>query len=201
VSVTVNDNPQLNSPPQTLDQTVSTNKNAAVEIALTATDPNNDTLTYTVVTQPTNGTLSGTAPNLTYNPNLDHVGSDSFTFKANDGTTDSNIATISITVQGPTNEPPVANNQAITVNKNTQQAITLTATDSNNDPLTYTVLTQPAHGTLTGTAPNLNYNPDTDYVGTDSFTFKANDGTTDSNTATVSITVQGPANDPPVANN
>ena len=80
------------------------------------------------------------------------------------------------------NNPPVANNQAITVNKNTQQAITLTATDSNNDPLTYTVLTLPAHGTLTGSKPNLNYNPDTDYVGTDSFTFKANDGTTDSNT-------------------
>ena len=93
------------------------------------------------------------------------------------------------------NNPPIANNQAVTVNKNTQQAITLTATDSNNDPLTYIVLTQPAHGTLTGTAPNLNYNPDTDYVGTDSFSFKANDGTVDSNTATVSITVDDPNND------
>jgi len=93
------------------------------------------------------------------------------------------------------NNPPIANNQAVTVNKNTQQAITLTATDSDNDPLTYTVLTQPAHGTLTGTAPNLNYNPDTDYVGTDSFSFKANDGTVDSNTATVSITVDDPNND------
>jgi hypothetical protein len=102
VSVTVNDNPQLNSPPQTLDQTVSTNKNAAVEIALTATDPNNDTLTYTVVTQPTNGTLSGTAPNLTYNPNLDHVGSDSFTFKANDGIVDSsNVGVVSIFISEP----------------------------------------------------------------------------------------------------
>ena len=93
------------------------------------------------------------------------------------------------------NNPPIANNQAVTVNKNTQQAITLTATDSNNDPLTYAVLTQPARGTLTGTAPNLNYNPDTDYVGTDSFSFKANDGTVDSNTATVSITVDDPNND------
>ena len=93
------------------------------------------------------------------------------------------------------NNPPIANNQAVTFNKNTQQAITLTATDSNNDPLTYAVLTQPGRGTLTGTAPNLNYNPDTDYVGTDSFSFKANDGTVDSNTATVSITVDDPNND------
>jgi hypothetical protein len=99
------------------------------------------------------------------------------------------------------NDPPVANNQAIAVNKNTQQAITLTATDPNNDPLTYTVVTQPSGGSLSGTAPNLTYNPNLDYVGSDSFTFKANDGTTDSNSATVSITVQGLANDPPVANN
>jgi hypothetical protein len=119
------------------------------------------------------------------------VGPDSFTFKVNDGTTDSNTATVSITIQGPSNSPPAANNQAITVNKNEQQAITLTATDPNNDPLQYTIVTQPAHGTITGgTTASRTYTPATDYVGPDSFTFKVNDGTTDSNTATVSITVQ-----------
>ena len=91
------------------------------------------------------------------------------------------------------NSPPVANNQAVAVNKNTAKAVTLTATDPNNDPLTYSIVTPPAHGILTGTAPNLMYNPTTGYVGPDSFTFKANDGTTDSNIATVSITVQDPA--------
>ena len=139
-----------------------------------------------MVQQPIHGALTGTAPNLNYQPATDYVGPDSFTFKANDGTADSNITTVSITVNG----PPVANNQALTINKNTQQAITLTATDPNNDPLTYTVVQQPIHGALTGTAPNLNYQPATDYVGPDSFTFKANDGTADSNIATVSITVQ-----------
>ncbi len=89
-----------------------------------------------------------------------------------------------------TNAPPVANNQIITVNKNTQKAITLTATDPNIDPLVYTIVTPPQNGTLSGTAPNLNYNPNTNHVGTDSFTFKVNDGTVDSNIATVSITVQ-----------
>ena len=132
-----------------------------------------------MVQQPIHGALTGTAPNLNYQPATDYVGPDSFTFKANDGTADSNIVTVSITVNG----PPVANNQALTINKNTQQAITLTATDPNNDPLTYTVVQQPIHGALTGTAPNLNYQPVTDYVGPDSFTFKANDGTADSNIA------------------
>jgi len=67
--------------------------------------------------------------------------------------------------------------------------ITLFATDPDNDPLTYSVDTAPAHGTLTGTPPNLTYAPAQGYSGPDSFTFKANDGHDDSNIATVSITV------------
>jgi len=55
--------------------------------------------------------------------------------------------------------------------------------------LTYTVVTGPAHGTLTGEAPNLTYTPHADYNGADSFTFIANDGQADSNEATVSITI------------
>ena len=90
------------------------------------------------------------------------------------------------------NSPPVANSQLITTNKNKAIAITLTATDANNDLLTYSVVTQPANGTLTGTAPSLTYNPAQDYVGPDSFTFKANDGSADSNMAIISITVKEP---------
>jgi hypothetical protein len=87
----------------------------------------------------------------------------------------------------------VANNQAINVIKNTATPVTLTATDPNNDPLTYTIVSQPAHGGVTPTTINgpaaRTYTPTTDYLGTDSFTFKANDGTLDSNTATVNINV------------
>ena len=82
---------------------------------------------------------------------------------------------------------PVAANQSVTVSYNTATAITLSATGSGT--LTYAVGTNPAHGTLTGTAPNLTYTPVTGYSGTDSFTFTANNGAT-SNVATVSITVQ-----------
>jgi F5/8 type C domain/Bacterial Ig domain/Calcineurin-like phosphoesterase len=91
------------------------------------------------------------------------------------------------------NSPPVANNQAVTTNKNTAKSITLTATDANNDPLTYSIVTQPSHGTLSPSTPGgaaRTYTPNTNYVGPDSFTFKANDGKVDSNTATVSINVQ-----------
>jgi len=91
------------------------------------------------------------------------------------------------------NSPPVANNQAINVIKNTATPVTLTATDPNNNPLTYTIVSQPAHGGVTPTTingpPGRTYTPTTDYTGPDSFTFKANDGTLDSNIATVNINV------------
>jgi hypothetical protein len=377
-------------PPIASKQNIDVTKNTPEPITITATDPDNSTLNYAVVTQPENGTLSGTAPNLTYNPSTDFVGSDSFTFKANDGTTDSNIAKVSITVQepGPTgeyqyapgftstgsnyhdvpsspslqlsqfsvatwfktstnffntevfilnkggigsesagqnqnyqismtsterikagfetntgadhfvtspdaysdgqwhyavltnsgtnlvlyidgiqvatksttgaspessgtkplrigansrvtppgnffigevdevrvwkddltadeaanaltgtnfntadqvlhlpfgsNSAPVANNQTVNVIKDTETPIALSATDPDNNPLSYSIVAQPLHGTVspagTGT-PSRAYTPDAGYLGSDSFTFNANDGTIDSNVAIVNITV------------
>src|SRR5205823_15135962 len=104
------------------------------------------------------------------------------------GSAQSAAATVSIAVVA-SNQAPVANNQAVSTTLNTNKSITLTASDGNNDPLTYTIVTSPAHGTLSGTAPNLTFRPTTGYTGPDSFTFKANDGKADSNVATVSISV------------
>jgi hypothetical protein len=108
VSITVNDNPQLNSPPQTLDQTVSTNKNAVANIALSGTDADGDSLSFHTVTQPGFGSLgpiTTTGPNsanVTYTPNSDYVGQDSFQFKVNDGVVDSsNVGVVSISVLEP----------------------------------------------------------------------------------------------------
>jgi hypothetical protein len=97
------------------------------------------------------------------------------------------------------NQAPVANDQSVITDEDTAVAITLTATDANADPLTYSIITPPTHGSLSGTPPNVTYTPDFNYNGPDSFTFKANDGTADSNIATVSITIN-PVNDAPVAN-
>jgi IPT/TIG domain/Bacterial Ig domain len=88
---------------------------------------------------------------------------------------------------------PTALSQAVMTSEDTPVGITLTATSPQGLPLTYTVLSAPTQGTLSGSAPNLTYTPNTGYVGADSFTFRANDGTTNSNTATVSITVRGQA--------
>lgn len=92
--------------------------------------------------------------------------------------------------------PPAAMDQPVAVTEDTAQPITLVATDADGDPLTFTIETQPAHGTLSGSGAAVTYTPVAEYNGPDSFTFKVNDGTLDSATATVSITVAA-VNDPP----
>jgi hypothetical protein len=194
VSVTV---VHVNHVPVATDQTVTTAEDTAKAITLAATDADGDTLTYSIVAGPTHGALSGVAPNVTYTPAANYNGPDSFTFKANDATVDSNLATVTITVTA-VNDAPVASDQGATATEDVAKAITLSATDVEGDPLTYSVVAGPTHGTLSGIAPNLTYTPAANYNGPDSFTFKANDGALDSNIATVTITVTA-VNDPPVA--
>jgi len=175
-------------PPVADDQSVTTDEDTAKDITLTATDNDGDSLTYVVVDGPAHGTLTGTATALTYTPAGNYSGPDSFTFKTNDGQVDSNTATVSIEVT-PVNDAPVADNQSVTIVENTAASITLIAADIDGDLLTYLVVAGPFHGTLTGIAPGLTYTPVSGYNGLDSFTFVANDGTMDSNVATVTITV------------
>jgi hypothetical protein len=177
-----------NHPPQANAQMKTTAEETPVAVTLSGSDPDGDPLTYAVVMGPVHGTLSGQAPNLTYTPVANYSGSDSFTFKVNDGYFDSAPATVSIVVT-PVNDPPVANGQSVTTLVNTPVSILLTGTDVDGDALTYAVVSGPSHGTLSGQAPNLTYTPVANYSGSDSFTFKVNDGQVDSAPATVSILV------------
>lgn len=129
-----------NSPPVAQDQRVTTDEDVAKAITLVATDPDGDQLTYQIMTQPGYGTLSGTPPSVTYTPTAHFYGSDSFTFKANDGKIDSNEATVSITVTH-VNHPPVAQDQSVITDEDMARTITLVATDPDGDPLTYQIVT------------------------------------------------------------
>lgn len=87
------------------------------------------------------------------------------------------------------NIPPVAVSGVVSTIEDTSVAVTLSATDLNGDDLVYTIVTHPTHGSLSGSGENHVYTPDPDYFGPDTFTFSANDGTADSNSAAVLITV------------
>lgn len=178
-------------------KSVATSEDTAAKVDLTASDADSNPLTYSIVSSPSKGSLTGTIPNLTYTPAADKNGTDSFTFKVNDGTVDSNTATVSITISA-VNDAPVVADRSETTAEDTPLGIALSGSDKEASPLTYTIVAQPAKGTLTGTIPNLTYTPAADTNGQDSFTYKANDGSANSNTAKVSITVSA-VNDAPVA--
>lgn len=172
------------------DQSVVTGQDVPLDILLTGTSPSGAPLTYEIVSSPIHGDLTGTAPELTYAPDMGHTGPDEFQFLVNDGFADSDVATVSITVVG-TNNPPVADDQSLSTSKNTPLVITLTASDPDGDPLSFQMTgSGPSHGTLVGSEALWTYTPDTNYTGQDDFTFMANDGQANSNTATVSLNVK-----------
>ena len=88
-----------NTAPDASDLEVLTTQDNSVDLALVASDIDGDSLSYTIVNQPLQGVLSGTAPQLSYQPGAGFTGTDSFTFQVGDGSALSRIATVSITVQ------------------------------------------------------------------------------------------------------
>ena len=124
----------------------------------------------------------------TYTPAHDYNGSDSFSFKANDGSLDSNVATESLTIN-PVNDAPVAANGSVSGNEDTVIAGVLAASDVDNTPaqLSYALVGANGGATHGTVALNANgtftYTPAANFNGSDSFSFKANDGQLDSNVA------------------
>ena len=177
-----------NERPVVTDQSLIIEEDTVLSIDITGTDSEGEQLVYTITHGPDNGVLSGSPPILTYTPNDNFVGNDNFRFKADDGQLDSTVATCSITVTA-INDVPVAIAESIALNENSSVSTTLTGFDVEGSSLSFTVVTHPINGTLTGVAPNLTYIPNSDYSGPDEFTFKVNDGQADSPVSTVSIFV------------
>jgi hypothetical protein len=165
--------------PVAQDQSVSIAIGAATHITLSATGKG--TISYSLVSTPQNGqcTLSGSV--VTYTPAPGFVGQDSFTFKASNGV-DSNLATVSISIGAPSATP-----LSVTTSFSASTSVILSAIGTG--PLTYQVVTNPANGTLSGSAPNLTYTPNSGFAGSDSFTYTAANAGGPSNVATVTVSV------------
>jgi Bacterial Ig domain len=181
-----------NQAPIAIAQKLTAQAGVPVPITLTGTDPNKKRLTFQIVPGwgPTHGTLKGTPPALTYIPNPGFAGADSFEFIASDGSLNSAPAAIDLTILA-ANQPPVANPQSLRTEQGLPLPLTLTATDPEGAPISFRVVSNPAHGTLGGTAPNLIYTPNPGFAGSDSFTFTASDGALTSPPTSIAITVAG----------
>ncbi|MCU1429527.1 MAG: repeat-containing protein [Actinomycetia bacterium] len=165
------------------------------------TDTESDPLTAHLVSDVSHGNLSlNTDGSFTYTPAAGFSGSDSFTYKANDGTSDSGAATVSINVAA--NQSPVVADIVLTTSENTDLNFVLHGSDpdDNASALTFSIAAGVSHGSLSCSGGgSCTYSPTTNYAGSDSFTYQAHDpSNATSNTATASITVAA-ANHPPVA--
>lgn len=211
VNITVT--PVNDAPTIPATQSIATNEDTAVIFDLnTGSDIDGDALTYVKLTDPSAGTLicdGGTSKTCTYTPVLNDIGAYSFTYKVNDGFLNSNTATVTINISNTNDAPVMSGNQSLSTNEDTALNFTLTGAadiDVPTQTLSYKIMTPPTHGTISacittgayGSDLTCTYTPAANYNGADSFTYKAYDGITESNTAaTVSFTVN-PTNDAPV---
>lgn len=173
--------------PTVEEATASISKGDNAVINLVASDPDNLPLTFEVVNQPSNGTVLISDSELLYTPDVNFSGQAVISIKAFNGTKYSPSVNVVIDV---VSHNPIASTLHVSVVKNGTISIDLSGTDPENDSLTYSVDTPSVNGTLFQNDTNTQtYVPNTDFVGEDSFTFKAFDGVYYSDPATVYITV------------
>ncbi|MBT7803894.1 tandem-95 repeat protein, partial [Candidatus Poribacteria bacterium] len=224
VTVTVE---AVNDPPTVAAVTATTAEDTPASIPLTGDDLDGDLLTVLLwdrsvgteldVTSVNGGIVSiaatgENAATATYTPPQDFVGSDTFEYIANDGSEDSAAATATVTVTA-VNDAPAVSAVTATTAEDTPVDVPLVGLDVDGDALTlllwdveFTTLgpvTTANGGTVevgatTADQAIATYTPATDFVGTDTFEFLANDGVLDGEVATVTVTVEA-VNDAPSA--
>ncbi len=147
-----------NVAPTAADGTNTTQEDTSVNGTLSATDPNNDALTFSIVDQPANGTVSITDPlqgKYAYSPTLNFFGDDTFTFKANDGNLNSNTAAVTVTVS-PVNDPPKLDPTGPqSVDEAAELSFTVYASDPDSPPpLTISFLNMPSGASVSNGSTN-----------------------------------------------
>lgn len=168
------------------------------------TDPDGDLLSAILVAPPQNGTLTLNADgSLSYTPNENFYGTDGFSYMANDGTGDSEVASVTINVT-PVSDQPTAGDDVYSTDEDI--ALTIAApgvlendADADGEPITAALLTNAANGTIELNADgSFTYTPNAGFSGVDTFSYAASDGALESAAATVTINVNA-TNDAPDA--
>lgn len=189
----------VNDDPIPVADVADTLEDVAVEIDVLANDVDGDAdpLFVALAAPGVSGTVTITsAGTLRYTPDANFSGTDEFFYIADDGAGGLAIADVTVTVDA-VNDAPAAFAQALITGEDVPVGVTVSGADPDGTPLTFSLVTGPATGTLSGSFPAVLYQPAPNQSGSVSFTFQANDGTLSSAPAQVSIEIVA-VNDAPV---
>ncbi len=170
------------------DQIIHINSGAMLDGSATGSGLTTTWYTYPYVSQPGITTFNDAAL-LNTVVNFDTVGTYTLMLKVEDGTHTPAYDVVDIIVTATGNAPPTAESQDLKVFMNQSLQLTLSGDDPEEEPLTFHLQTQPSHGTLSGTPPDLIYMPNEDFTGNDNFAFMVNDGELSSFPATINVNV------------
>ncbi len=174
--------------------TVAEDSQITLDVLSNDTDADNDILSLESVLSSSNGNTSIDGNQVVYTPNANFNGTDNFSYTVTDGNGGSATATVTIEVTS-VNDAPVANSDTVTTEQNTAVQVQVLANDTDVDGDTLTVVS--ASGASEGTVEIQNnqilYTPNTDFLGTDSFTYDVSDGNGGTNTATVNVNITEPS--------
>ena len=192
----------VNHAPLATDQTVSTNEDTVLTTNLpTATDSDGDTVTYSLHSNTSHGTVMLTGNSYTYTPNANYNGADSFSYKVSDGKGGENVYTVNIIVNA-VNDAPVAANGGILIVEDTAYTGSLpAATDIEGNAVSYAIGMVPSNGSVIVTNASTGafvYTPTANYSGSDSFTYSVTDSNGGTTSYTMSVNVSA-VNDAPMA--
>ncbi|HEV8577449.1 MAG TPA: Ig-like domain-containing protein, partial [Thermoanaerobaculia bacterium] len=195
----------VNDPPVAADDSANLDEDTYVAIAVLNNDSDVDggpvTRSVIAVTQGVHGTVAiNPDSTVTYAPQANYNGPDSFTYTVSDGI-DTDTASVTVTVN-PRNDAPVAADDSATTNEDTAVTASVLANDSDldGDNLSITAVTQGTNGSVTFTVGSVTYTPASNFNGSDAFTYTISDGNGGTATGSVSIIVSA-TNDAPAAAN
>ncbi|MBF0453055.1 MAG: tandem-95 repeat protein, partial [Candidatus Magnetomorum sp.] len=184
----VNDSPVFNA-----STTLTIIEDQIGIMAANVSDPDTvpDQWVASVIDAPQHGSLKWDGQQIEYRPFSDYNGEDMFTIRISDGFENSfDTLSVQVTIT-PQNDAPRPNGQTVSLVEDTYINIHLTATDIEQDAITFSVSKLPSNGKLTGSGADLMYTPNPDYFGTDRFWFTANDMSSSSQAIPVTILVIG----------